>query len=73
MATREQVVKPAYQGGTATNSADAANATVMVTIVNLEIAMTLYATVGHLTLDRTALLLVSSQLRLFSVFKMFFS
>lgn len=72
MVIREQVVKPVCRAGTATNSVDATSATAMVTIVNLEIAMRLYATVDHLTLDRTAPLLVSSQLRNILVFKMFF-
>lgn len=63
MVTREQVVKSACRGGTMINTAGATSAIAMVTIVNLETAMRLYATVDHLTLDRIALLLVSSQLR----------
>lgn len=57
--TREQVAKTACPGGTLTNTAGVTSATAMVTIVNLETAMRLYATVDHLSLDRIALVLVS--------------
>lgn len=70
MVTREQAAKPACQGGTLTNMVGATSVTAMVTIVNLTTAMKLYATVDHLTKDRTALLLVSPQLTTFAFYKM---
>lgn len=59
MVIREQVAKIVCRDGTPINTAGVARATAMVTIVNLEAVMRLYATVDHLILDRTALLLVS--------------
>lgn len=59
LVTREQVAKTAFRDGTLTNTAAVTSATAMVTIVNLETAMRLYATVDHLSLDQTVLMSVS--------------
>lgn len=57
-ATQEQVAKTANWDGTKINTTVATSANAMAKTVNLETEMRLYATVAHLTRDRTALLLV---------------